>query len=278
MAQSRFINKREKQICEYENPLILFYEKRVTHHSQLQRALEIVMGMNRPVVIICEDAEQEGLAFLAVNNAKGVIQCCVVQSPEYGDKRREGMEDLAVVTGGTYLSDISGIGIKDVKQSHFGQAKKVIISKDETIIIGGNGNPAAVENLLNELRMNLAEAKTEDDKFPIEKRIAKLSGGVAVIQVGAATETEVRERLDRFDDAVRATKAATAEGFVIGGGMALHKINPPTDFDENYLQAYQLVFNCIKEPFVQMVKNAGYSDIEIMLIVGKFTKVEKYGL
>lgn len=260
-----FINRKEKQVTEFENPLILLYDKRVTHHTQVQKALELAMGAQRAIVIICEDAEQEGLAFLAMNTIQGRIQCCVVTAPEFGDLRREAMEDIATLTGGMYLSDQKGKSIKEITFSDFGQAEKIIISKDETVIIGGKGEKEGIDTLLNELRMNAASAKSEEEKEPIEKRIAKLTGGVAVIQVGAATETEMKERLDRFDDAVRATKAATAEGYVGGGGMALFKILDK-DIDDSFKNGYDVVMNAIQSPFMQICRNAGYPDGKIVSI------------
>lgn len=219
-----FINNREKQLCEFENPFILIYQNRINHHTQVMKALELATKQGRPLFIICEDAVDEGLAFLAMNNYQNRARVCVVKAPAYGDDRRVEMEDIAMLTGGTYISDVRGVSIKDVELENFGVAKKVIVNKDETVIIGGMGEPAEIENHVNEIRMNLAQAKNEDERYPIEKRIAKLTGGVAVIQVGAATETEMKERLDRYDDAVRATKAAISEGYVAGGGTTFIRI------------------------------------------------------
>lgn len=249
-----FVNNKEKQICEFIDPLILLYEKKITHHSQVEKALTIAMQDGSPILIICEDADEEGLAFLAMNTIQGRIKCCVVKAPSFGDARRIEMEDMAILTGGTYISDSKGVGIKEVGIPNFGMAKKVIISKDETVIIGGDSDKETLETLLNELRMNLAEAKNEDEKFPIEKRIAKLTGGVAVIQVGAATETEMKEKLDRFDDAVRATKAAIAEGYVPGGGTAFMKIKSGDEVIDKVLQV----------PLTQICNNAGVDAIEII--------------
>jgi chaperonin GroEL len=213
-----FITNREKQIVELENPLILIYHNRINHHIQVMKALEICQGAGRPLLIICEDAVEEGLAFMVLNVLQGRVKVCAVKAPAFGEDRRIEMEDIALLTGGSYISDVRGINIKELAIDNLGQAKKVIVTKEETIIIGGNGKAIDIENHTNELRMNLAEAKNEDEKYPIEKRIAKLKGGVAVIQVGAATETEMREKLDRFDDSVRAVKAAISDGFVAGGG------------------------------------------------------------
>jgi len=219
-----FITNREKQIVEFENPLILIYHNRINHHTQIMKALELCQQSGKPLLIICEDAVEEGLAFMVLNTLQGRAKVCAVKSPAFGEDRRLEMEDIALLTGGDYISDVRGINIKEVTKDNFGTAKKIIVTKDETIIIGGGGNKDSIESHVNELRMNLAQAKNEDEKYPIEKRIARLKGGVAVIQVGAATETEMKEKLDRFDDAVRATKAAIAEGFVPGGGTTYLRI------------------------------------------------------
>lgn len=218
------VNNKEKQITEFENPLILLYEKMVNHHTQLERALTIAMQQSRPLLIICEDAKEEGLAFIVMNVIRSNLKCCIVKSPSYGNERRMDMEDLAVLTGGSFISDSKGVGIKEIEFENFGTAKKVIITKDDTVIIEGGANKEELENLLNELRMNLAQAKNENEKAPIEKRIAKLTGGIAVIEVGAATETEMKEKMDRYDDAVRATKAAISEGYIAGGGTSYLRI------------------------------------------------------
>lgn len=250
-----FVNKKEKGTCEFENPLILLYDKRVTHHTQVQKALEISMQAGRPMLIICEDADQEGLAFLAMNTLQGRIQSCIVKAPDFGEQRRQSMDDIAMITGGHYFSDTHGVDVKkDVTLQLLGKAKKVIITKDETVIIGGEGNKESLFTLLTALRANLDQAKSEEEKEPIEKRIARLKGGVAVIEVGAATETEMNERLDRFDDAVRATKAAIAEGYVPGGGTAFLRIK----FGEGES------WNPLLEPLRQICKNAGVDSEEII--------------
>lgn len=219
-----FITNREKQIVELENPLILIYHNRINHHTQIMKAMELCQQSGKPLLIICEDAVEEGLAFMVLNTLQGRVKVCAVKSPAFGEDRRIELEDIAMLTSGSYISDVRGINIKEINVNHFGKAKKVIVTKEETIIIGGEGNKTVIENTINELRMNLVQAKNEDEKYPIEKRIAKIKGGVAVIQVGAATETEMKEKLDRFDDAVRATKAAIAEGYVAGAGTTYLRI------------------------------------------------------
>ncbi len=230
------------------------------------------MNLGKPIVIICEDAEQEGLAFLAMNTLEKRIECCIVTAPAYGELRRETMEDIALITGGAYISDIRGVNIKEINEMHFGSASKVIISKDETLIVEGTANKEKVEELLNELRMNLTQAKDEDEKYPIENRIAALTGNIAVIEVGATTDSELREKLDRYDDATRATKAAIEEGFVSGGGSALFNVNSQTE------NAYQAVLlGILGKPFEQICLNSGLSDINIQEIVDEILEEENEG-
>lgn len=262
-----FINNKEKQLCEFIDPLILLYEKKVTHHSQVHNAIKLALEMTRPILIICEDADEEGLAFLAMNTMRNNIQCCVVKAPGFGHSRREEMEDIATLTGGTYISDSKGTGIKEVSFEHFGQAKKIIVTKEETIIIGGNSNKEQVDTLLNELKMNIASAKNEDEKYPIEKRIAKLTGGVAVIQVGAATETEMKENLDRFDDSVRAVKAAISEGYLPGAGTSFIRIaqgmwNPDSRTD--FSNGFQIIAEILGDPLLQICTNAGVDAAKVL--------------
>lgn len=252
-----FVSNKEKQVTEFADPFILLYEKRIIHHTQVQKALEFCISKGRPILIICEDAADEGLGFLAMNTIQGRIKCCVVKSPSYGNERRLDMEDIAILTGGTYISDTKGLDIAEIEMDNFGTAKKVIISRDETIIVGGDADKKAVEDLLNELRMNLAQAKNEEEKAPIEKRIAKLTGGIAVIQVGAATETEMKERLDRFDDAVRATKAAISEGYVPGAGSVFFRIILPKNVEADLQKGYDVISASLLNPFKQICTNAG---------------------
>lgn len=215
-----FVNRPEKQMVEFEDPFILVYNRVITHHTQIQKALELVMNTGKPLLIICQGAQDEGLGFLVLNTIQKRIPVCVVPAPGIGDGQREEMEDIALYTGATFMADNRGNDIKGIKTEHFGHARKVIVTKEETIIIGGDWDEEAMGNLLKQLRINKGNAKNEDEAAPFEKRIAKLTGGVAVIQVGAATETEMKEKMDRFDDAVRAVKSAIAEGYTVGGGTA----------------------------------------------------------
>lgn len=273
-----FINNKAKETCEFENPIILLYDKKITHHTQVENAILYSNKSGKPLLIICEGAEDEGLAYLAINNVRQNLRVCVVKSPDFRVFGIDGMNDIALLTGGDYVSDLHGLDIKEVQEENFGSAKKVIISKNETVIIGGNKNEKKFDEFIIELRMNLAGAKTEDEKYPIEKRIARLNGAVAVLQVGAATETELNEKLDRVDDAVRATRAAIAEGFVAGGGTAFLRIqkwselkdgktyslvNPNSDF----IKGHEILFNAIQSPLKQICENAGVDPLETLRLV-----------
>lgn len=263
------INNVAKQSCELVEPVVLLYDRRITHHTQIQEAVKSSLKLGKPILVICEDCEEEGLAFFVINKQQKDLKCCIVKSPGFGDFRHEQMEDIALLTGGTYISDRKGIDIKkSFNPIYFGKCKKAIITKDETILIGGEGDKGGIENLLNDLRMNLTQAKTEEEKIPIEKRIARLTGGIAVIHVGAATETEMKEKLDRFDDAVRSVKAAISEGFVAGGGTAFVRIWQKLFINDNDLNAYdsgkKIVLSSLTRPLFQMAENNAIDGKEVL--------------
>ena len=253
-----FVNNPAKEICEYDNPLILLYDKKITHHTQIERAIGVSIQENKPLLIICEDAEEEGLAYMAINTYQKRFRVCAVKAPEFGNLRREWMEDIALTTGGDYVSDLHGLDIKEVELSNFGQAEKVIISNTETVIKGGKKNQEKFDEFIADLKMNLTQAKTEDEKYPIEKRIARLNSSVATIQVGAATETELKEKLERVDDSVRATRAAISEGFLAGGGTAFLRIKfPEIEGGSKLIDGMELVFESLVMPLKQICENAG---------------------
>ena len=242
-----FVNVPPKETCEFENPYILLYDKRINHHSQVEKIMSLVQQKQRPVLVICEDLVDEGLAFLGMNAYRQLLKVCVIKSPDFGDSRRDWMEDIALLTGGTYISDVRGVSIKEANLSVLGSAKKVIVTKSETIIVDGEGNKESIQKFQDQLTKTLDNATTEEEKFEIEKRIARLSGSIAVIKVGAATETELKEKMDRVDDSVRATKAAISEGFVAGGGTAFLKIKTGN----------KIVDLAMIKPFQQICENAG---------------------
>lgn len=273
-----FVNNPAKESCEFENPFILLYEKKITHHTQVEKAVTLAMQANKQLVIICEDADEEGLAFLAMNNHQKRIRVCVVKSPEFGTLRLENMEDIALLTGGTYISDSKGTGIKEIDDSYFGTAKKVIVSKKETTIIGGEKKGEEFDEFIADLKMNLTQCKAEDERYPIEKRIARLTGGVAVIKVGAATETELNEKLDRVDDAVRATRASISEGFVAGGGMAFLKMPKHIKVDNeisDFEKGERLVMLSLSAPFNQICENSGVNPDDILLKMKEVKSAKK---
>lgn len=265
-----FVNKPAKETCELENPLILLYEKRILHHDQFEMAMRVAMPQQKPILIICEDAEGEGLAVLVSNKMQSRLNVCVVKSPEFGQLRRDSMEDIALLTGGTYISDSKGVGIKDVQLKHFGSAKKVIVSNKETIIIGGGNDEESLKKFVSDLRDTITDDKTEQEKHVIEKRIARLTGGFAVIQVGAATETELNEKLDRVDDAVRATKAAISEGALAGGGSAFLRVwlGDSAEWKQatskDIKNGIELVSVALSSPLLQICENSGIQGKEIM--------------
>jgi chaperonin GroEL len=240
-----FMNKPEKQIVEYDNPLILLYNRNINHPTQIEKALRIALETQRPLLIVCPDATDQGLGYLLGNVMKKNIVCCVVKAPGIGDSQREEMEDIAKITGATFMADNRGDDIKKIELRHFGSAKKVVVSREDTVIIDGDSDKEELENLLNELKMNKAKAKNEEEAAPIERRIAKLTGGVAVIHVGAATDTEMKEKMDRYDDSVRAVKSAIAEGYTVGGGTALMRIRSGNKIVDSALDSVlrQICFN-----------------------------------
>ncbi len=249
-----FITDRGRQTCEFNNPFILVYDKRVNHHTQIIKAADMAASEGRPLLVFCEDAEGEGLAFMAINTAQGKFQVCAVRNPGFGDDKKDHIEDICLITGATKVSDLTGTDIRKVEKKQLGSAKKVVVSKDDTVIIEGAGSADDVESAINEQRMNLTRAKNEEEKAPIEKRIARLKGSIAVISVGAATETEMKERLDRFDDAVLATKAAISEGYVPGAATAYVRAAQALSKKN---AGEKVLYAALMQPIYQIISNGG---------------------
>ena len=216
-----FISNQDKQIAELDNPFILLLDKKVSNIRDLLPVLEQVAKAGKPLLIICEDVEGEALATLVVNTMRGIIKACAVKAPGFGDRRKAMMEDIAVLTGGTVIADEVGITLEKATIDHLGMAARVEIGKENTIIIDGAGNKAAIEARVKAIRTQIESVSNEYDKEKLQERLAKLVGGVAVIRVGAATEVEMKEKKDRIDDALHATRAAVEDGIVAGGGVAL---------------------------------------------------------
>ena len=250
-----FVTNKAKNECELIDPLILLYDKKISTLSQFGDALLPIIKEGRQLLIICEESDGEALAALAMNASDGVLRSCIIKCPEFGEKKREAMEDIAMLTGATYISDEKGKSLSKAQMSDLGTAKKVVISKNETSIISPNTNKEELNDLLDNLKMDLVD-KVGEEKQLIENRIARLTGGVAVLYVGANTEVEMKEKKDRCDDAVRATRAAVSEGYVPGGGTAFLRIESGS----------QLIDSVLVSPLKQICENAG---VEFMNILGQ---------
>lgn len=258
-----FITDRAKGICELTEPNIMLYEKSINNLKDIENVLRESIETRRPILIICEDCNGDALSTLIMNHVeKRIPPVCIVRVPYFTDNKLEVMEDIAACTGATYLTDSKGVGIDRATIEHLGKAAKVTVSKDSTVIIGGYKNKEEHEHLLNDLQMNKVSAQGEEEKAVIERRIARLKGGIAVIYVGGPTETEMKERVDRVDDAVRAVKAANEEGYVAGGGTVFLNITNSISsgmFGDNK-NGWALTMPALMAPIKQMIKNAGLSN------------------
>lgn len=255
-----FITNTEKMTAEIENPWILLVDSKVTSLKDLLPVLEQVQKTSRPLLIIAEDVEGEALSTLVVNKLRGVLNISAVKAPGFGDRRKAMLQDIAVLTGGTVIAEETGHTLSGATIQHLGQAGRVVIDKDNTIIVNGKGSSEAVKARITEIKVQVVSTTSEYDKEKLQERLAKLSGGVAVIKVGAASETEMKEKKDRVDDALSATKAAVEEGIVIGGGAALvraaSKVKLNLEGDQKI--GCEIILRAIKAPLKQIASNAGY--------------------
>src|SRR5213082_1750424 len=265
-----FVTNAEKMRVEMDDPYILIYEKKLSALNELLPLLEAVAQSGRPLLIIAEEVEGEALATLVVNKLRGGLKVAAVKAPGFGDRRKAMLEDIAIVTGGQVISEDLGIKLENVKLNMLGTAKKVRITKDDTTIIDGAGKKADIDARCTQLRAQIEETDSEYDKEKLQERLAKLSGGVAIIRVGGSTEVEVKERKDRVDDAMHATRAAVEEGVVAGGGVALlyasqrlDALNPEND-DQKV--GIDIIRRALQAPARQIFENAG---AEGSIIVGK---------
>ncbi len=255
-----FVTNTEKMVAELENPFILLYDKKISNLKEMLPILESVNQAGRPLLIIAEDVDGEALATLVVNRLRGSLNIAAVKAPGFGDRRKAMLEDIAVLTNGTVVAEEMGMKLDTAEFSVLGTAARVVIDKDNTTIVDGTGEASMVENRVNQIKAEIDNTTSDYDKEKLQERLAKLSGGVAVIKVGAATETEMKEKKDRVDDALSATRAAVEEGIVIGGGAALiraaAKVSLNLDGDEQI--GADIVLRAIKAPLKQIAINAGF--------------------
>ena len=265
-----FITNADKMLAELDEPYILIHEKKLSSLQPMLPILEAIVQAGRPLVIIAEEVEGEALATLVVNKLRGGLKVAAVKAPGFGDRRKAMLEDIAIVTGGQVISEDLGIKLENVKINMLGTAKKVRITKDDTTIIDGSGKKGDIQARVAQIKAQIEETTSDYDKEKLQERLAKLAGGVAVIRVGGSTEVEVKEKKDRVDDALNATKAAVEEGIVPGGGTALlyatKALKDLTGENEDQTQGIHIVRKAIQAPIRQIVENAG---VEASIVVGK---------
>jgi len=270
-----FVTNPERMEVVLENPVILIHEKKISSMKNLLPLLEQVAQLGRPLLVVAEDVESEALAMLVVNKLRGTLQVAAVKAPGYGDRRKEILEDIAILTGGRALSEDLGIKIENIKVEDLGSAKKVTIDKDKTTIIEGGGATAAIEGRVKQLRAQVEDADSDYDREKLQERLAKVVGGIAVIKVGAATETEMKEKKARVEDAMHATKAAVEEGIVAGGGVALVRAGKALDalaLTGDELVGARIVRRALEEPMRQIASNAG---VEGAIVIAKVREMKQ---
>lgn len=256
-----FINNQDKMTAELEDPYILLHDKKISNIRELLPLLEAVAKAGRPLLVIAEDVEGEALATLVVNNLRGVVKVSACKAPGFGDRRKAMLEDIAILTGGTVISEEVGLNLEGAKIEDLGQAKKVELNKEDTTIIDGAGAPDAISGRVNQVRIQIEDTSSDYDKEKLQERVAKLAGGVAVIKVGAGSEIEMKEKKARVEDALHSTRAAVEEGVVAGGGVALvralQKIEGLEGDNEDQNVGINILLRAMETPLRQIISNAG---------------------
>jgi chaperonin GroEL len=256
-----FVTDTEKMEAVYENPFILIHDKKISIMKDLLPILEKAAQTGRPLVIIAEDVESEALATLVVNKIRGALKVVAVKAPGFGDRRKEMLEDIAILTGGTVISEEKGYKLEDANLGYLGQAEKITVDKENTTIVGGKGKKENIDSRVKQIKVQIDNTTSDYDREKLQERLAKLAGGVAVIYVGAASEVEMKEKKDRFEDALHATRAAIEEGIIPGGGVAyLRAIDAIADLkgeNEDQTTGVAIIRRSLEEPLRQIVANAG---------------------